>query len=84
MFAHYACVRQADQSDCGAAALATVALHYRRPIALQRLRDLVGTDRSGTNLLGLLHAAEALVSRLKPSRARTKHSPRCLFLPLRM
>ena len=60
MFAHYACVRQTDQSDCGAAALATVALHYRRPIALQRLRDLAGTDRSGSNLLGLLYAAEAL------------------------
>jgi ATP-binding cassette subfamily B protein len=60
MFAHYVCVRQADQSDCGAAALATVMLHYRRPLALQRLRDLVGTDRSGSNLLGLLKAAEAL------------------------
>ena len=60
MFSHYACVRQADQSDCGAAALATIALHYRRPIGLQQLRDLAGTDRIGTNLLGLLHAAEQL------------------------
>src|ERR671924_2012021 len=60
MWRRYACVRQVDQSDCGAAALATVALHYRRPIALQRLRDLAGTDRVGTNLLGLVHAAEAL------------------------
>ena len=56
----YACVRQSDQSDCGAAALATIALHYRRPIGLQRLRELAGTDRVGTNLTGLLHAAEAL------------------------
>ena len=54
MWRRYACVRQADQSDCGAAALATVALHYRRPIALQRLRRLAGTDRIGTNLLGLM------------------------------
>ena len=60
MWHRYACVRQADQSDCGAAALATITLHYRRPIALQRLRDLAGTDRVGTNLRGLLHAAEAL------------------------
>jgi ATP-binding cassette subfamily B protein len=60
MFAHYACVRQADHSDCGAAALATIALHYRRPLAIQRLRDLAGTDRSGTNFVGLLQAAEAL------------------------
>lgn len=56
----YTCVRQTDQSDCGAAALATIALHYRRPIGLQRLRDLAGTDRIGTNLLGLVHASETL------------------------
>src|SRR5262245_32637240 len=60
MLRRYACVRQIDQSDCGAAALATIALHYRRPIGLQQLRDLAGTDRIGTNLLGLLHAAERL------------------------
>jgi len=60
MFRRYACVRQADQSDCGAAALATVALHHRRPLALEQVRDLAGTDRVGTNLLGLLKAAEQL------------------------
>lgn len=60
MFRRYACVRQADQSDCGAAALATIALHYRRPLSLQQLRDMAGTDRIGTNLLGLVQAAEKL------------------------
>src|SRR5262245_8287558 len=60
MFRRYAHVRQNDQSDCGAAALATIALHHGRPIALQQLRDLAGTDRVGTNLLGLLEAAEKL------------------------
>jgi ATP-binding cassette subfamily B protein len=56
----YAFVRQDDQSDCGAAALATVARHYRVPIGLQVLRDLTGTDRVGTNFLGLARAAEQL------------------------
>jgi len=60
MFRRYACVRQADQSDCGAAALATVCRHYRRPLPLQQMRDLAGTDRVGTNLLGLVQAAERL------------------------
>jgi ATP-binding cassette subfamily B protein len=60
MFRRYACVRQRDLSDCGAAALATLAVHHRRPIGLEALRDLAGTDRIGTNLLGLLQAAEAL------------------------
>jgi HlyB family type I secretion system ABC transporter len=60
MFRRYTCVRQGGESDCGAAALATIALHYRRPIALEHLRDLTGTDRIGANLLGLLQAAESL------------------------
>src|SRR4051794_10110614 len=60
MWRRYACVRQTDASDCGAAALATIALHHRRPIGLQQMRELAGTDRIGTNLLGLVQAAERL------------------------
>jgi ATP-binding cassette subfamily B protein len=60
MFRRHAFVRQHDESDCGAAALATIALHYRRPIGLEQMRDLAGTDREGTNLLGLAQAAERL------------------------
>jgi HlyB family type I secretion system ABC transporter len=56
----YAFVRQNDQSDCGAAALAMIARHHRTPVGLQQMRDLAGTDRVGTNLLGLVQAAEAL------------------------
>src|SRR5438128_12436509 len=60
MLRRHVVVRQTEQSDCGAAALATVALHYGRPIGLERMRDLTGTDRVGANLLGLLRAAEQL------------------------
>ena len=56
----YPCVRQVDRSDCGAAALASVCLYHRLPVALQRMRDLAGTDRAGTNLLGLVEASEKL------------------------
>src|SRR5262249_20897838 len=56
----YAFVRQTDGSACGAAALATIALHYGRPLSLPQLRDLAGTDRAGTNLLSLVRAAERL------------------------
>src|SRR5262249_22413560 len=56
----FACVRQNDQSDCGPACLAAVALHYGRPVRLQQMRDLAGTDRVGTNLLGMVQAAERL------------------------
>src|SRR4051812_30675434 len=56
----YAYVRQEDHSDCGAAALAAIALHHGIPIGLQQMRELAGTDRDGTNLLGLVQAAERL------------------------
>ncbi len=56
----YACVRQTDQSDCGPATLATIALHHGRHISREALRDAAGTDRIGTNLLGMVRAAEAL------------------------
>ncbi|MFO0811230.1 MAG: peptidase domain-containing ABC transporter [Gemmataceae bacterium] len=58
MFRRYACVRQADQSDCGAAALATILHHYRRPVPLHVLREMAGTDRVGTTLRGMVEGAE--------------------------
>ena len=60
MFQRYALVRQHDQSDCGAAALATVARHHGIAVGLEQMRELAGTDRVGTNLLGLVQAAEKL------------------------
>ena len=60
MFRRNPFVRQNDGSDCGAAALATVALYHRMPVGLEQVRDLAGTDRVGTNLWGLSQAAEKL------------------------
>ena len=60
MFRRYPWVRQNDETDCGAAALATLARYHRRPLSVERMRDLAGTDRVGTTLLGLLRAAEGL------------------------
>ncbi len=56
--AKYSYVRQDDQSDCGVAALATIAQHYGKSLSVQKLRQSAGTDRMGTNLVGLLRAAE--------------------------
>jgi hypothetical protein len=56
----YACIRQTDQSDCGAAALAAVALHYHRPICLQQLRERAGIRLKFMTLLVLYQATETL------------------------
>jgi ATP-binding cassette subfamily B protein len=58
MFKRFHCVRQADGSDCGAAALATIARQHGRQFGLETMRELAGTDRVGTNLLGLVKSAE--------------------------
>jgi ATP-binding cassette, subfamily C, bacteriocin exporter len=60
MWRRYTCVRQTDETDCGPAVLATLALHHGRAVSREQLRELTGTDRSGTSLLGLLRAAERL------------------------
>jgi len=56
----YRCIRQNDQTDCGAAALATIAMAHGIPIGLEPMRELAGTDRIGTNLQGLVQAAESI------------------------
>lgn len=69
----YAFVRQSDQSDCGAAALACVAMHYGLPIRLQQMRDLTGTDKIGTNLWELAQAAERLGFKAKGVQGAFEH-----------
>ncbi len=53
-------VRQNDTSDCGAAALASVAAHAGIRSSVAMLRHLSGTDSSGTTIKGLIEAAGAI------------------------
>ena len=56
----YTYVRQHDTTDCAAASLAMVCFHYKKEITITRLRDMMGTDMKGTNLIGLQKAANEL------------------------
>jgi ATP-binding cassette subfamily B protein len=62
-------VPQHNATDCGPAALATVAAFYGKRTSLARLRDLAGTDRRGTTLAGLCNAAEEIGFRARAVRA---------------
>jgi ATP-binding cassette subfamily B protein len=53
-------VRQIDEMDCGAAALAMVCRHFGRRVGLARIRQLVHTSKDGTSLSALCRAAEEL------------------------
>jgi ATP-binding cassette, subfamily C, bacteriocin exporter len=50
-------IKQRDITDCGAACLASVAAHYNISYPVARIRQYAGTDKKGTNILGLVEAA---------------------------
>jgi len=53
-------IRQRDITDCGAACIASVAANYKLKLPVSRIRQITGTDKKGTNVLGLIRAAEKL------------------------
>jgi len=53
-------IKQHDITDCGAACLASIAAHYKLQLPIARIRQMAGTDKKGTNLLGMIKAAEKI------------------------
>lgn len=53
-------VKQRDITDCGAACLASIAAYYKLKVPVSRIRQYAGTDKKGTNILGLVEAAGKL------------------------
>lgn len=53
-------VKQRDITDCGAACLASISAHYKLGMPVSRIRQYASTDKKGTNVQGLLEAAEKL------------------------
>lgn len=53
-------VKQRDITDCGAACIASVAAYYKMGMPVARIRQLAGTDKKGTNVLGIITAAQKL------------------------
>lgn len=56
----YYCVKQHDITDCGAACLATISKQNGYKIGITKIREVAGTDKQGTNIYGLMQAAEQL------------------------
>ena len=53
-------VKQHDIRDCGAACLASVAAHYKLNLPIAKIRQYASTDKRGTNVLGMIQAAEKI------------------------
>lgn len=56
----YYCIKQHDITDCGAACLATICKQNGYKIGITRIREVAGTDKQGTNVYGIIKAAETL------------------------
>jgi len=53
-------IKQHDITDCGAACLASISAHYGLKLPISRIRQYASTDQKGTNVLGVIEAAEKL------------------------
>jgi len=53
-------IKQRDITDCGAACLASVAAHYKLNLPIAKIRQMAGTDKKGTNVLGMIEAAQKM------------------------
>ena len=53
-------MRQHDETDCGAACLGTIAQKYGLRMSIAQIRDMADTDIAGTNVLGLIKAANKM------------------------
>jgi possible peptide-transporting ATPase len=50
-------IKQHDIRDCGAACLASVGSYFGVQLPIAHIRQLVHTDKRGTNLMGLIAGA---------------------------
>ena len=53
-------IKQHDIKDCGAACLASVGNYYKIHLPIAKIRQLASTDMRGTNVLGIIQAAEKM------------------------
>ncbi len=53
-------IKQHDIKDCGAACLASIGNHFDVNIPIARIRQFANTDKRGTNVLGIIEAAEKM------------------------
>ena len=82
MFRHYYfCILQHDETDCGAACIATIAKQHGLSLSISRIREIAGTDKKGTSAYGLVVAAQQLGFSAKGVKAEREHLTNELPLP---
>ncbi|QEM03064.1 peptidase domain-containing ABC transporter [Mucilaginibacter rubeus] len=66
-------IKQKDTTDCGAACLTAIAKFYGTELTISRVRQYAGTDKFGTNILGIIEAAERLGFQAKGAKGKIEN-----------
>ncbi|GEM_PF-4787264 len=53
-------IKQHDIKDCGAACLVSIGNYFKVNLPIARIRHYANTDKRGTNVLGIIEAAEKM------------------------
>lgn len=69
-------IKQHDNTDCGAACLASISAYYKLYLPIARIRQLASTDQKGTNVLGLIEAAQQLGFQAKGVKGTLESLPK--------
>ena len=56
----YYCIKQHDITDWWAACIATISKQNGYKIRITKIREIAGTNKQGTNVFGIIKAAEQL------------------------
>lgn len=56
----YPCIMQHDYSDCAAASIASILKYYKSDYTIVKLREMLGTDKRGTTVKGILKCFDKL------------------------
>lgn len=66
-------VRQQDQSDCGVACLQMALKYFEGNVSLEKLRELSGTTKTGTTMLGIMQGSEKVGIKADAFTAEPEH-----------
>lgn len=77
----YPCTIQHDASDCAAAAISTVLIHYKQDLSIMKIREIIGTDAYGTSVKGIVDGLEKLHFEVKAIKVDIKDINKDLTFP---
>ena len=82
LFKKYCCVLQKDEKDCGPACILTIAKQYNSSFSIAKLRQISGTDRNGTNLIGMIKGLDYLGFDAKAVKIEDKKIDDSVIFPI--